>query len=74
MWRASGWCVTTKAIEFRRISVGLTDDKMVQVVDGLRIGERIITKGSIFIARPSAGVYRDRLDGGATETTLASIE
>ena len=43
-------------IEFRRISVGLTDDKMVQVVDGLRIGERIITKGSMFIARPSAGV------------------
>ena len=45
-----------KGIEFRRISVGLTDDKMVQVVDGLRIGERIITKGSMFITRPSAGV------------------
>jgi cobalt-zinc-cadmium efflux system membrane fusion protein len=45
-----------KGIEFRRISVGLTDDKMVQVVDGLRIGERIITKGSMFISRPSAGV------------------
>ena len=45
-----------KGIEFRRITVGLTDGKMMQVVDGLRVGERIITKGSMFITRPSAGV------------------
>jgi cobalt-zinc-cadmium efflux system membrane fusion protein len=45
-----------KGIEFRRIAVGLTDGKMIQVTDGLKAGERIITKGSIFIARPTAGV------------------
>jgi cobalt-zinc-cadmium efflux system membrane fusion protein len=45
-----------KGIEFRRITVGLTDGKMIQVTDGLKSGERIITKGSMFIARPSAGV------------------
>jgi cobalt-zinc-cadmium efflux system membrane fusion protein len=45
-----------KGIEFRRITVGLTDGKMIQVTDGLKVGERIITKGSMFIARPSAGV------------------
>jgi membrane fusion protein, heavy metal efflux system len=45
-----------KGIEFRRITVGLTDGKVIQVTDGLKVGERIITKGSMFIARPSAGV------------------
>ncbi len=40
----------------RQINLGLTDGNMIQVVDGLRVGERIISKGSMFITRPSAGV------------------
>jgi cobalt-zinc-cadmium efflux system membrane fusion protein len=44
-----------KGIELRRISVGLIDGRTIQVVDGLRPGERVITKGSMFINRPAAG-------------------
>jgi len=43
------------AIEFRRIKVGLTSGNLVQVVDGLRFGDRVITKGSLFLARAAAG-------------------
>ena len=44
-----------KGIELRRITVGLIDGQMIQVVDGLKPGERVITKGSMFINRPAAG-------------------
>lgn len=43
-------------IELRRIQVGLTNGKMVEVVGGLAPSDRVITKGSIFIDRvASAG-------------------
>ena len=44
-----------KGIELRRITLGLIDGKNVQVVEGLKPGERVITKGSLFINRPAAG-------------------
>jgi cobalt-zinc-cadmium efflux system membrane fusion protein len=40
-----------KAIELRRIKVGLTSGNMVEVTDGLAKGERVVTKGSLFIDR-----------------------
>src|SRR5262249_55448002 len=40
-----------KAIELRRIKVGLTNGNMVEVLDGLTPGDRVITKGSLFIDR-----------------------
>jgi membrane fusion protein, heavy metal efflux system len=40
-----------KAIELRRIKVGLTSGNMVEVTDGLAKGDRVITKGSLFIDR-----------------------
>lgn len=45
-----------KGIELRRIAVGLVDGPMAQVVEGLKPGERVITKGSMFINRLAAGV------------------
>jgi cobalt-zinc-cadmium efflux system membrane fusion protein len=43
-------------IELRRIQVGLTNGKMVEVLGGLAPSDRVITKGSIFIDRvASAG-------------------
>jgi cobalt-zinc-cadmium efflux system membrane fusion protein len=44
-----------KTIELRQIRTGLTNGHMVQVVDGLVPGERVITKGSLFIDRAASG-------------------
>ena len=44
-----------KAIELRRIKVGLTSGNMVEVMEGLARGDRVITKGSLFIDRVAAG-------------------
>jgi cobalt-zinc-cadmium efflux system membrane fusion protein len=44
-----------KAIELRRIKVGLTSGNMVEVTEGLAPGDRVITKGSLFIDRVAAG-------------------
>jgi cobalt-zinc-cadmium efflux system membrane fusion protein len=44
-----------KAIELRRIKVGLTSGTMVEVTDGLVPSDRVITKGSLFIDRVAAG-------------------
>jgi cobalt-zinc-cadmium efflux system membrane fusion protein len=43
-----------KAIELRRIKLGLTNGNMVQVLHGLASGDRVITQGSIFIGRVAA--------------------
>ena len=39
------------AIELRQIKVGLTNGTMVEVLDGLAPGDRVITRGSLFIDR-----------------------
>ncbi len=44
-----------KGIELRRIKVGLTNGPMVEVTNGLAPGDRVITKGSLFIDRVAAG-------------------
>ncbi len=44
-----------KAIELRRIKVGLIDGQMIQVVEGLKPTDRVITKGSLFIDRAATG-------------------
>jgi cobalt-zinc-cadmium efflux system membrane fusion protein len=44
-----------KSLELRRIEPGLTAGNIVQVVKGLTVGEKIVTKGSVFIDRAAAG-------------------
>ena len=44
-----------KAIELRRIKVGLTNGSLVEVLKGLAPGDRVVTKGSLFIDRVAAG-------------------
>jgi len=44
-----------KAIELRRVKVGLTSGNMVEVTEGLAPGDRVITKGSLFIDRAATG-------------------
>jgi cobalt-zinc-cadmium efflux system membrane fusion protein len=43
------------AIVIRPIHAGRTNDGYVEVLDGLKSGERVITKGSLFIDRAAAG-------------------
>jgi membrane fusion protein, heavy metal efflux system len=50
------WAVRDdKAIELRAIKVGLTSGAMVEVTEGLALGDRVIAKGSLFIDRVAAG-------------------
>ena len=53
---ARAWAVRddSKAIELRRVKVGQTSGKMVQVMEGLAPNDRVITKGSLFIDRVAA--------------------
>lgn len=39
------------SIELRKITPGIRDGKLLQVVSGLRAGEKVVTKGSLFIDR-----------------------
>jgi cobalt-zinc-cadmium efflux system membrane fusion protein len=46
------WVATDdKSIALRRVTLGLTGGNMVQVLEGLAAGERVVTRGSLFIDR-----------------------
>jgi cobalt-zinc-cadmium efflux system membrane fusion protein len=40
-----------KSIELRQVRLGRADGQVVEVLDGLKTGDRVITKGSLFIDR-----------------------
>lgn len=44
-----------KSIEQRNIKTGLSNGNNVEVVEGLQVGERIVTKGSLFVDRAATG-------------------
>jgi cobalt-zinc-cadmium efflux system membrane fusion protein len=44
-----------KGIEVRRIKVGLTDGNMIEVLEGLAPGDRVVSKGSLSIDRVATG-------------------
>jgi cobalt-zinc-cadmium efflux system membrane fusion protein len=44
-----------QAVEPRIIMTGLSRGPMVQVLSGLRLGDKVVTKGSLFIDRAAAG-------------------
>ena len=45
----------TKTLEIRPIRTGLSRDGMVQVLDGLKVGDQIVTSGAVFIDRAVTG-------------------
>jgi cobalt-zinc-cadmium efflux system membrane fusion protein len=50
------WVVNEdRSVELRPVSLGLSNDSLIQVLAGLPPGEKIITKGSLFIDRMAAG-------------------
>ena len=44
-----------KSIELRKIKPGLTNGELVEVLDNLKPGEQIVTRGSLFIDRAASG-------------------
>jgi cobalt-zinc-cadmium efflux system membrane fusion protein len=44
-----------KSVERREIKTGLSNGQMIQVIEGLRDGEAVVTKGSLFVDRAAAG-------------------
>jgi membrane fusion protein, heavy metal efflux system len=50
--QARGWVVlANNTVELRSIRTGRTNDGMVEVLSGLQAGERVVTRGSLFIDR-----------------------
>jgi membrane fusion protein, heavy metal efflux system len=43
-----------KSLELRKVKLGLVDGSSIQVVDGLKRGESIVTRGSLFIDREAS--------------------
>ena len=53
--QARVWVVKEdRSIELRQIKTGLVNGKALQVLEGLKLGEKVITKGSLFIDRAAA--------------------
>jgi membrane fusion protein, heavy metal efflux system len=44
-----------QSVELRSIKIGLSSGDMLQVLEGLRPGEQVITGGNLFIDRVAAG-------------------
>jgi cobalt-zinc-cadmium efflux system membrane fusion protein len=44
-----------KSVERRDIKTGLSNGQMIQVIEGLRDGEAVVSKGSLFVDRAAAG-------------------
>ena len=47
--------VADKRVELRNVTPGLINGNLVQVLDGLRAGEKVVTGGNIFIDRAARG-------------------
>lgn len=44
-----------RSVESRKIKTGLTNGPLVEIVDGLQLGEKVVTKGTLFIDRAATG-------------------
>jgi cobalt-zinc-cadmium efflux system membrane fusion protein len=50
------WVATSAtSLELRNIKTGLANGNLVQVTDGLQAGEKVVTRGGVFIDRAAAG-------------------
>ena len=43
------WVVSGDLLSYREVKTGRTNDALVEILDGLKVGERIVTKGGLFI-------------------------
>jgi cobalt-zinc-cadmium efflux system membrane fusion protein len=44
-----------RSVEARTIKTGLSNGDNVEVLEGLRLGDKVVTKGSLFVDRAAAG-------------------
>jgi membrane fusion protein, heavy metal efflux system len=44
-----------QSVEARQIKTGLSNGQMVEVLSGLQLGEKVVSKGSLFVDRAAAG-------------------
>jgi cobalt-zinc-cadmium efflux system membrane fusion protein len=45
----------SRSLELRNVQLGLINGRMMQVLQGLKVGEKVVTKGSLFIDRAASG-------------------
>ena len=43
------WVVSGDLLSYRTVKTGRSNDALVEILDGLKVGERIVTKGGLFI-------------------------
>jgi len=43
------WVVDGDLLSYRAVHTGRTNEALVEILDGLKVGERIVTKGGLFI-------------------------
>ena len=43
------WVLAGDLLSYRAVRTGRTNDALVEILDGLKVGERIVTKGALFI-------------------------
>jgi cobalt-zinc-cadmium efflux system membrane fusion protein len=43
------WVLAGDLLSYRAVRTGRTNDALVEILDGLKVGERIVTKGGLFI-------------------------
>jgi cobalt-zinc-cadmium efflux system membrane fusion protein len=48
------WVVAGDLLSYRDVKTGRTNDALVEILDGLKVGERIVTKGGLFIDQAAA--------------------
>jgi cobalt-zinc-cadmium efflux system membrane fusion protein len=41
------------SVQYRKIKIGVNEGGLVQILEGLSAGERVVTKGSLFVDRAS---------------------
>ncbi len=52
VWVAAG---EGRSLELRNVQLGVTNGRVIQVLQGLKAGEKVVTKGSLFIDRAASG-------------------
>jgi cobalt-zinc-cadmium efflux system membrane fusion protein len=66
------WVATSEtSLELRNIKTGVANGKVVQVLDGVQIGERVVIRGGVFIDRMPTDDGTSRLDAGNSRQTRA---
>jgi cobalt-zinc-cadmium efflux system membrane fusion protein len=48
------WVVSGNILTYRAVTTGRSNDALVEILEGLKVGEQIVTKGALFIDQAAA--------------------